>query len=79
MNCAGVPRSVRLVGREGPVDMARFEQVIRVNLFGTVRIMTKAAARMMALTRKVRIANAASSSIKPRLSPTRARSDRAPM
>lgn len=49
VNCAGIPGSMRLVGREGPVDMARFAQVINVNLFGTVSVMTKAAARMMAL------------------------------
>lgn len=49
VNCAGIPGSMRLVGREGPVDMGRFEQVIRVNLLGTVSLMTKAAARMMAL------------------------------
>ena len=49
VNCAGIAGSMRLVGRDGPVDMARFEQVIRVNLMGTVSVMTKAAARMMAL------------------------------
>jgi NAD(P)-dependent dehydrogenase (short-subunit alcohol dehydrogenase family) len=49
VNCAGIAGSMRLVGREGPVDMARFEQVIRVNLLGTVCVMTRAAARMMAL------------------------------
>ncbi len=49
VNCAGIPGSMRLVGRDGPVDMARFEQVIRVNLLGTVSMMTKAAARMMVL------------------------------
>lgn len=48
VNCAGVPGSMRLVGRDGPVDMARFAQVIGVNLLGTVSVMTKAAARMMA-------------------------------
>lgn len=47
VNCAGIPGSMRLVGREGPVDMARFSQVIGVNLLGTVSVMTKAAARMM--------------------------------
>ena len=41
VNCAGIPGSMRLVGRDGPVDMARFEQVIRVNLLGTVSMMTK--------------------------------------
>ncbi|MBL9048816.1 MAG: SDR family NAD(P)-dependent oxidoreductase [Tabrizicola sp.] len=49
VNCAGIPGSMRLVGRDGPVDMARFDQVIRVNLLGTVSVMTKAAARMMTL------------------------------
>lgn len=49
VNCAGIAGSMRLVGRDGPVEMARFEQVIRVNLFGTVSVMTKAAARMMTL------------------------------
>ena len=49
VNCAGVPGSMRLVGRDGPVDMARFSQVIDVNLLGTVSVMTKAAARMMTL------------------------------
>ena len=49
VNCAGIAGSMRLVGRDGPVDMARFEQVIRVNLLGTVSVMTKAAARMMLL------------------------------
>ena len=48
VNCAGVPGGMRLVGRDGPVDMARFAQVINVNLLGTVSVMTKAAARMMA-------------------------------
>jgi len=47
VNCAGVPGSMRLVGRDGPVDMERFEKVIRINLLGTVSVMTKAAARMM--------------------------------
>ena len=49
VNCAGIPGSMRLVGRDGPVEMARFERVIRVNLLGTVSVMTKAAARMMTL------------------------------
>ncbi len=48
VNCAGIPGGMRLVGRDGPVDMARFAQVINVNLIGTVSLMTKAAARMMA-------------------------------
>lgn len=49
VNCAGVPGSMRLVGRDGPVDMDRFEEVVRINLLGTVSVMTKAAARMMSV------------------------------
>ncbi len=49
VNCAGIPGSMRLVGHDGPVEMAQFERVIRVNLLGTVSVMTKAAARMMTL------------------------------
>jgi Dehydrogenases with different specificities (related to short-chain alcohol dehydrogenases) len=49
VSCAGIAGSMRLVGRDGPVEMARFERVIRVNLLGTVSVMTKAAARMMTL------------------------------
>lgn len=48
VNCAGVPGGMRLVGRDGPVDMAKFARVIQINLLGTVSVMTKAAARMMA-------------------------------
>jgi NAD(P)-dependent dehydrogenase (short-subunit alcohol dehydrogenase family) len=48
VNCAGIPGGMRLVGRDGPVDMVRFAQVLSVNLLGTVSVMTKAAARMMA-------------------------------
>jgi NAD(P)-dependent dehydrogenase (short-subunit alcohol dehydrogenase family) len=49
VNCAGIPGGMRLVGREGPVDMAAFARVIDVNLMGTVSVMTKCAARMMTL------------------------------
>ena len=49
INCAGIPGGMRLVGRDGPVDMAAFARVIDINLMGTVSVMTKCAARMMAL------------------------------
>lgn len=49
VNCAGIPGGMRLVGRDGPVDMAAFARVIDINLMGTVNVMTKCAARMMAL------------------------------
>jgi NAD(P)-dependent dehydrogenase (short-subunit alcohol dehydrogenase family) len=49
INCAGFPGSMRLVGRDSAVDMQRFAQVIAINLLGTVSVMTKAAARIMAM------------------------------
>lgn len=48
VNCAGIPGGMRLVGRDGPVDMAAFARVIDINLMGTVSVMTKCAAAMMA-------------------------------
>ncbi len=48
VNCAGIPGGMRLVDKAGPVDMDRFSDVIAVNLLGTVSVMTKCAARMMA-------------------------------
>lgn len=49
VNCAGIPGGMRLVGRDGPVDMVAFARVMDVNLMGTVNVMTKCAAMMMAL------------------------------
>lgn len=48
VNCAGIPGGMRLVGPDGPVDMEAFAKVIDINLLGTVSVMTKCAARMMA-------------------------------
>lgn len=79
VNCAGIPGSMRLVGRDGPVDMARFGQVIGVNLLGTVSVMTKAAARMMTLPLWARMPSAASSSTRPQSLPSRARLAKVPM
>jgi NAD(P)-dependent dehydrogenase (short-subunit alcohol dehydrogenase family) len=50
VNCAGIPGGMRLIGRDGPVDMEAFAKVINVNLLGTVSAMTKCAARMMELS-----------------------------
>ena len=48
VNCAGVAPAAKLVGREGPHDMALFERVVAINLGGTMRVMSRAAARMAA-------------------------------
>jgi NAD(P)-dependent dehydrogenase (short-subunit alcohol dehydrogenase family) len=49
VNCAGIAPAARIVGRDGPHDMALFERVVAVNLFGTMRVMAQAAAAMAAL------------------------------
>ncbi|HUA21683.1 MAG TPA: 3-hydroxyacyl-CoA dehydrogenase [Bryobacteraceae bacterium] len=35
VNCAGIADAQRVVGKEGPADLARYSGVIRVNLIGT--------------------------------------------
>jgi NAD(P)-dependent dehydrogenase (short-subunit alcohol dehydrogenase family) len=49
VNCAGVAPAGRIVGRGGPMQLADFERVIRVNLIGTFNMLRLAAAEMSAL------------------------------
>jgi len=44
INCAGIAPAEKTLGRDGPHDLARFEQVIRVNLIGTFNMIRLAAA-----------------------------------
>jgi len=46
VNCAGIGGAARIVGRDGPMPLAAFERIIRVNLVGTFNMMRLAAARM---------------------------------
>jgi len=46
VTCAGVLGGARVVGRDGPHDLAQFERVIRVNLVGTFNVVRLAAAAM---------------------------------
>jgi NAD(P)-dependent dehydrogenase (short-subunit alcohol dehydrogenase family) len=46
VNCAGVAPAAKTVGRDGPHDMKLFERVIGINLSGTMRVMSRAAALM---------------------------------
>jgi NAD(P)-dependent dehydrogenase (short-subunit alcohol dehydrogenase family) len=46
INCAGVGPAKRIVGRDGPMPLADFERVIRINLIGTFNMMRLAAAEM---------------------------------
>jgi NAD(P)-dependent dehydrogenase (short-subunit alcohol dehydrogenase family) len=49
VTCAGIATGARIVGREGPMPLADFERVIRVNLVGTFNVLRIAAAAMTAL------------------------------
>jgi len=44
INCAGVGPAKRIVGRDGPMPLADFERVIRVNLIGTFNMLRLVAA-----------------------------------
>jgi len=48
VNCAGVGTAGRIVGRDGPLALAAFERVIRVNLIGTFNMLRLSAAAMSA-------------------------------
>jgi NAD(P)-dependent dehydrogenase (short-subunit alcohol dehydrogenase family) len=49
INCAGIGPAKRIVGRDGPMPLAEFEQAIRINLIGTFNLMRLAAADMAAV------------------------------
>jgi NAD(P)-dependent dehydrogenase (short-subunit alcohol dehydrogenase family) len=49
VNCAGIGTAARIVGRDGPMPLDAFEQVVRVNLVGTFNMMRLAAAAMLSL------------------------------
>lgn len=49
VSCAGIGKAARIVGREGKLSIDLFEQVLRVNLFGTYNVMSHGAQRMMNL------------------------------
>lgn len=48
VNCAGIASGQRVVGRDGPMPLAEFERVVRVNLVGTFNMMRLAATEMTA-------------------------------
>jgi NAD(P)-dependent dehydrogenase (short-subunit alcohol dehydrogenase family) len=49
VNCAGVGTAGRIVGRDGPMPLAAFERVIRINLIGSFNVLRLAAADMTQL------------------------------
>ena len=49
VNCAGIGPAARVIGRDGPMDLQRFAQVININLIGTFNTLRLAAAAMQDL------------------------------
>jgi NAD(P)-dependent dehydrogenase (short-subunit alcohol dehydrogenase family) len=50
VNCAGIGPARRIVGKDGPMPLADFERVIRVNLIGTFNMMRLAGHAMQPLS-----------------------------
>ena len=49
VNCAGVGTPMKILGKDGPVSLAAFEKVVRINLIGTFNMMRLAAFDMAAM------------------------------
>ena len=50
VNCAGVGPAKRIVSRDGPMPLADYERVIRINLIGTFNMLRLCAAAMQGLS-----------------------------
>lgn len=50
INCAGIAPAGRMVGKEGPMPLEAFKQVIDINLIGTFNVMRVVSAAMAQLT-----------------------------
>ena len=46
VNCAGVATPAKVLGKEGPMPIERFNQVIQINLIGTMNVIRLAAQQM---------------------------------
>ena len=46
INCAGIGVAKRVIGREGPMSLADFDRVIRINLIGSFNMLRLATADM---------------------------------
>jgi 3-hydroxyacyl-CoA dehydrogenase / 3-hydroxy-2-methylbutyryl-CoA dehydrogenase len=47
VNCAGVATAGKILGKEGPLPIAQFNQVVQINLIGTINVIRLAAAQMV--------------------------------
>jgi len=50
VNCAGVGTPAKVLGKEGPMDMAQFSRVVEINLMGTMNVIRLVADKMMTNT-----------------------------
>jgi NAD(P)-dependent dehydrogenase (short-subunit alcohol dehydrogenase family) len=50
VNCAGILRAKRVVGKQGPMPLSEYTQVIQINLIGTFNMIRLVAAEMQMLT-----------------------------
>lgn len=48
VNCAGVGAPAKVLGKEGPMSIDEFNQVVQVNLIGTMNVIRLAAEKMVA-------------------------------
>src|SRR6202035_2640473 len=49
INCAGIGVAKRVIGREGPMPLAEFDRVIKINLIGSFNMLRLATADMSKL------------------------------
>ena len=47
INCAGVGWPAKVLGKDGPMELDHFNQVVKINLVGTVNVIRLAAAKMV--------------------------------
>lgn len=47
VNCAAIGGPARLIGRNGPIALEKFDQVIRINLYGSLHLLRAAVPQMM--------------------------------
>jgi|GEM_PF-1394896 len=47
VNCAGVGTPMKVIGKQGPMPIEKFERVVRINLTGTMNIVRLGAEKMM--------------------------------
>ena len=47
VNCAGVGSPMKVLGKKGPLAMDQFDKVVRINLTGTMTVLSRAAEQMV--------------------------------